>query len=469
MDTSNWPKGLPYPTSWLRGVALNVTFFGIIHLFWRNIGTASDIEKLATVAWFCQIPLMAGYHYVAVRLADQLERSRTDSPNTSPTGSWQHWKEGLAGFLVLFLAVIVTSPVADAIAPIYYSRNYYRYSVYIDKALLIYGILSTIASAYLYYWKIPSRFNSLIVFCWPLINTYLKTQQLLYIPLISCFPVAAISIIVAALASKLNLSEVFLGLGVFLVVIMWFFATATAFAAIHYYGAHWANWIASWWPESFPGYNHLQQKKTQKHNASVSKSFIRHETSWKLAAHDFTVIIYTNVLSGIASIPIYIAILNELSSEASQGKPTETSEALSGALYLVWTTIAMILWHFWGRKQAAKIMAATKAKATKGKAKTTKKAKKTKAKTPADPIEVELNQIKGELGATVMRPVRKTATSQQVLWEVFRSGPVGPYTKEQLRSQQKITAKTNVRRVGENDWTRAGEIPELADFLSSKS
>lgn len=50
-------------------------------------------------------------------------------------------------------------------------------------------------------------------------------------------------------------------------------------------------------------------------------------------------------------------------------------------------------------------------------------------------------------------------------WEVFRNGkPEGIYTREQLSTIQKITARTNVRRVG-GIWTRAGEIPELADFI----
>jgi len=463
---SKWPKGIPYPTSWLRAIALSATFFGIIHLFGRNIGTARDIEKLATVAWFCEIPLMAGYHYVAVQLAKHLERSRTDSQNTRNIGSWQHWKEGLAGFFVVFLALVVTGPIADAIAPISYSISYYyRYARDADKAIFIYSILSAIASAYLYYWKIPSRVKSLLVFCWPLINSYLKTQLLLYIPVIISVPILA----AGSLVSKLNLPGSLLVLAVFLAIIMWLFATAAAFAAIHYYGAHWVNWIASWWPESFPGYGNLQQRKAQRHNASVNKSFIYHETSWKLAAHNLTVLIYINVLSSIVSLPVYIAI--------SQESSAEILEILGGALYLIWTTIAVILWHFWGRKQAAKIMAAniitktqTKAKAKKGKSKTQKVRSSKKLETPADPIEVELNQMSAEFGMTSMRPVRKNLHPEQTKWYVFRGGQAeGPYTREQLWLAQRITARSNVRREGETDWTRAGEIAELADFIRSKS
>ncbi|MEG4272772.1 MULTISPECIES: DUF4339 domain-containing protein [unclassified Microcoleus] len=49
---------------------------------------------------------------------------------------------------------------------------------------------------------------------------------------------------------------------------------------------------------------------------------------------------------------------------------------------------------------------------------------------------------------------------------VFRSGEAkGPYTKLQLWEVQEITARTKVRR-GEAEWQRAGEIPELASYLT---
>jgi hypothetical protein len=51
---------------------------------------------------------------------------------------------------------------------------------------------------------------------------------------------------------------------------------------------------------------------------------------------------------------------------------------------------------------------------------------------------------------------------------VFRSGKAeGPYTALQLWEIQKITARTKVRR-GEAEWQRAGEISELAKFLTDK-
>jgi hypothetical protein len=59
------------------------------------------------------------------------------------------------------------------------------------------------------------------------------------------------------------------------------------------------------------------------------------------------------------------------------------------------------------------------------------------------------------------------STPEVAEWYVFRSGPKGPYTKLQLWEIQKITARTKVRR-GETDWQRAGEVPELAKYLTEK-
>jgi hypothetical protein len=84
-----------------------------------------------------------------------------------------------------------------------------------------------------------------------------------------------------------------------------------------------------------------------------------------------------------------------------------------------------------------------------------------------NPIEQELNQLSADAGATRMRPVRQ-ATPEAADWYVFRSGKTeGPYTKLQLWEIQNITARTKVRR-GEADWQRAGEVSELAKYLSDK-
>jgi hypothetical protein len=91
-----------------------------------------------------------------------------------------------------------------------------------------------------------------------------------------------------------------------------------------------------------------------------------------------------------------------------------------------------------------------------------------------NPIEQELNQLSADAGVTQMRPVRQAtpkvrqAAPEVADWYVFRSGKAeGPYTKLQLWEVQSITARTKVRR-GEADWQRAGEISELAKFLSEK-
>jgi len=66
-----------------------------------------------------------------------------------------------------------------------------------------------------------------------------------------------------------------------------------------------------------------------------------------------------------------------------------------------------------------------------------------------------------------MRPVRQP-TPEVADWYVFRSGKAeGPYSKLQLWEVQKITARTKVRQ-GEADWQHAGEIAELAKYLSEK-
>ena len=65
------------------------------------------------------------------------------------------------------------------------------------------------------------------------------------------------------------------------------------------------------------------------------------------------------------------------------------------------------------------------------------------------------------------KPVRQ-AVPEVADWYVFRSGKAeGPYTALQLWEVQKITARTKVRR-GEADWQRAGEVSELAKYLSDK-
>jgi hypothetical protein len=459
MDISKWPKGLPYPTSWLRAIALSVSFFGIIYLFWQERRSIADIGSLILVAWFLQIPLMAGCHYGTVQLVELLEKLRSNSQNVSQGGSWQHWKEGFAGFLILFIALLVTAPIANALVPISWANYYFnRWGYYyrdIEKLLIVYGILSAIASAYFYYWKIPSRIKSLVIFCWPLLASFLKSQVILLIPVITSIPFLAIGKLALS-----KLSDAPLGLTTFLLILGWFCTTIAAFATIHYYTAHWLNGIAKWWPPSFPGYNHLQQKKAQKHHASVNNKLIYHETSWNLASLDFIILIYANVLSSLVSLPIIFKWYEKSSSPKD------------AALYItVCTVITINLWHFWGRDRAKKIMSKNLAKtAPNNPSKTNKKAQKPQKSqsplSPVDSIEVELNEMSADFGMTLMRQVRKNPNPDETKWYVFRGGESeGPYTRNQLWLARRITARTKVRRESETEWTIAGKIPELKDFL----
>ena len=114
-----------------------------------------------------------------------------------------------------------------------------------------------------------------------------------------------------------------------------------------------------------------------------------------------------------------------------------------------------------------------------------KQAAKTKAQEPVkrrspvadlpsvNPIEVELNQLAAESGDARMRPVRRPSPApkpkpETPQWYVFRSGKSeGPYTKDQLRDVQRITDRTKVRRE-QAEWVKAGEVPELANYLTQK-
>lgn len=85
-----------------------------------------------------------------------------------------------------------------------------------------------------------------------------------------------------------------------------------------------------------------------------------------------------------------------------------------------------------------------------------------------NPIEQELNQLKAQPGMSRMNARLAPPNSEIPEWYVFRSGKAeGPYTALQLWEVQKITDRTKVRR-GESEWQPAGEISELAKYLSQK-
>ncbi len=86
-----------------------------------------------------------------------------------------------------------------------------------------------------------------------------------------------------------------------------------------------------------------------------------------------------------------------------------------------------------------------------------------------------LANIIGSRAPTGIRVIYRTRyetstqpTPEVPQWYVFRSGEAkGPYTRLQLWEIQEITGRTEVWR-GEADWQRAGEIPELAAYLTQK-
>ena len=149
--------------------------------------------------------------------------------------------------------------------------------------------------------------------------------------------------------------------------------------------------------------------------------------------------------------------------------------------------IAGLLWHFWGWYREVKIASGQNS------VKPSKKPEKRRSSSdspPArsigrrspspnlrpvsDPTEAELDQLAieffGDFDATPATPPPPTRKPkpEKPEWYVFRSGKAeGPYTALQLWEIQKITDRTKVRR-GEADWQRAGEIPELAKYLSKK-
>lgn len=254
-----------------------------------------------------------------------------------------------------------------------------------------------------------------------------------------------------------------------LVLFSWLFQLP-AIAHLHHWLTLILDWIATWWPQWALGYKRFQERLVQKQRRQhPTKLFSPTKASWQEGINALIVLLAV----GLVTVLVWGVCYKITGPDIAR----DFRKLIFKTMWFLGPIIIAYLYQYdlWARsrrtaKKIKQVEIAKQGEADKRKvSKKTSSSKPKKLQPSADPIEVELNQIKGEMGATVMRPVRKTATSQQVLWEVFRSGPVGPYTKEQLRSQQKITAKTNVRRVGENDWTRAGEIPELADFLSSKS
>ena len=122
-------------------------------------------------------------------------------------------------------------------------------------------------------------------------------------------------------------------------------------------------------------------------------------------------------------------------------------------------------YDLWARHRRA-VKSAAKAKAQEP---TKRRSPATKNLPAPNPVDQELNQLRAESGMSRMKTARPTLPTPEVPeWYVFRSGNAeGPYTKLQLLDIQQITDRTKVRR-GEAEWQRAGDIPELAAYLTEK-
>lgn len=150
---------------------------------------------------------------------------------------------------------------------------------------------------------------------------------------------------------------------------------------------------------------------------------------------------------------------------ASPADRQESLWKLNIALYSLPISAAYLYqYDTWVRqRRTAKLASQAKNKSTKKSS--PQKSKPSKLLPPVNSTEQALNSLKVENGIIPAKNVRDETPQ----WYVFRGGQAeGPYTKQQLQSVQKITARTNVRRTGEEIWTRAGDIQELKDFLTIK-
>lgn len=234
------------------------------------------------------------------------------------------------------------------------------------------------------------------------------------------------------------------------------------FTFIHYLVSCSVEFAIAYLPKQIPGYERIYQWL-------LSKRCLGKWRHWREGLNAFIVTVVAITLS-LAIAVIFIA---------SPANRQESFWKLNIALYSLPISAAYVYqYDLWVRIRRAEKLAKQAEKTAKQKqiSKETaqrKAAKKTpkpqNPQPPVDPIEVELNEMSSEFGMTSMRSVRKPPDPNKTQWYVFRNGPVGPYTRKQLWLEQKITARTKVRREGETEWTRAGEIPELKDFLGTKT
>jgi len=447
---NNWPKFLPAPTSCARGFALSISFwlivsllwphayyysYGFSRMYWYNIRN-SDLEAVMTFAWLCQILLFAFYHWGVTKVAEwgEIRRHNQQPPTVS---AWHHWREGIIAFLTLPAGILMGIP---AIAIFMLPVNSY------SGALIALILGTAIASAYLYHFRFAKLLKILLKFLWIFYADFLKILELLLVPTLTGTPFFLLIVATAEIVPIQLLS-----LTTFLLVICLLLSGIVGYAALQYWSAHIVNWAAMWWPADSPGYGRIQARKAWKHNrTATSQSFVRHTTSWHLATNDATNLIYLYLIANVLG--LFGFLLFGGSKEGAQ-----TLEVILGsAVALVWVAV----WHFWGWPREVEI--------ARGKPEAKKKRSPNSNSPPPNPVEQQLNQLKATSGMNRMKPVRRSTqpTPEVPQWYVFRSGEAkGPYTKLQLWEIQEIKARTKVRR-GEAEWQRAGEIPELAAYLT---
>jgi hypothetical protein len=167
---------------------------------------------------------------------------------------------------------------------------------------------------------------------------------------------------------------------------------------------------------------------------------------WKVQTKSVTEAVDTLKISFLSdSIAIVLGLFFLFALNATLKPNEEDSKVLLGLTVL----LVPVIWFFltpWLYERAL----------SKRKSKTQPKTKPSKKPTPTS-----------NPSARRTKPA-KQAAPEVADWYVFRSGKAeGPYTALQLWEVQKITARTKVRR-GEADWQRAGEVSELAKYLSEK-
>lgn len=438
---NNWPKFLPHPTSWARGFALSINFWLIVSVLSPDTPyyygfSSSRSDDVITFAWLCQILLFAFYHWGITKLAEWVE-IRRHNQQLQTVSVWQHWREGFIAFLTLPAAIVMGTPaIAIFLLPVRSSSGAF--------IALILG--TAIASAYLYHFRFGRVLKFIIKPCWSFFASFLKVVELLLVP-----PITGIPFLLLTVATAEIIPRQLLPLTTFLLIVCIFWSGIVGYAVLHHWSAHFVNWTTTWWPVGSPGYGRLQARKVWKHNkTATNQSFVRHTTSWHLAANDATYLIYSN----------FITILLFVASVVLFGEPSKWSETEEEILGTATILACMAVWHFWGWQREVKIASSQ----------TSVKKRSPKNLPATDPVEKELNQLKAESGISHMKTARRSVAPvpETAEWYVFRSGSAeGPYTKMQLLEIQKITDRTKVRR-GETEWQRAGDISELVAYLTEK-